>query len=82
MSTGVSGTWQDSGRHTSINGEVLPIFKAKAGEIERWRLIHAGVRETINLQFRPIQKKDADGNKTPSDFIKEMGAHQYLRLIT
>jgi L-ascorbate oxidase len=45
------GSWDQSGRYTSINGLVLPTFKAKAGVIERWRLIHAGVRDTIALQF-------------------------------
>ncbi|RNM09351.1 multicopper oxidase family protein [Dickeya undicola] len=49
------GTWQASGRWTSINGVVLPTFKATAGQVERWRLIHAGVRETINLEFRKIK---------------------------
>lgn len=45
------GSWNESGRYTSINGLVLPTFRAKAGAIERWRLIHAGVRDTISLQF-------------------------------
>ncbi|MGY0343313.1 multicopper oxidase family protein [Xylella fastidiosa] len=48
------GTWPASGRWTSINGIVLPTFKSQVGEVERWRLIHAGVRETINMTFRKI----------------------------
>ncbi|MBK8208615.1 MAG: multicopper oxidase domain-containing protein [Rhodospirillales bacterium] len=52
------GTWNQSGRFTSINGLVLPTFTAKAGRIERWRLIHAGVRDTISLELRAL-KKDA-----------------------
>jgi L-ascorbate oxidase len=44
-------SWNESARYTSINGLVLPTFVAKAGAIERWRLIHAGVRDTIALQF-------------------------------
>ncbi|HHW4683428.1 MAG TPA: multicopper oxidase family protein, partial [Xylella sp.] len=51
------GTWSASGRWTSINGIVLPTFKAQVGDVERWRLIHAGVRETINLTFRKINPK-------------------------
>lgn len=48
-------TWSASGRYTSINGVVLPTFAdARAGQIERWRLIHGGVRDTINLQFRKM----------------------------
>jgi L-ascorbate oxidase len=49
-------TWQDSGRYTSINGQVLPTFSdAQVGRIERWRLVHAGVRATIKLQFRKMR---------------------------
>lgn len=50
------GTWPASGRYTSINGLVLPSFEgAKAGQIERWRTIHGGVRDTINLEFRKLR---------------------------
>ncbi|MES2055545.1 MAG: multicopper oxidase family protein [Pseudomonadota bacterium] len=45
------GTWPASGRYTSLNGEVLPSFNAVQGQVERWRMIHAGVRDTISLQF-------------------------------
>jgi len=48
------GSWGQSGRYTSINGEVLATVKATAGELARWRLIHAGVRDTISLQFVPM----------------------------
>jgi FtsP/CotA-like multicopper oxidase with cupredoxin domain len=54
-----SGTWRTSGRFTSINGEVLPIFAgAQSGRIERWRIAHAGVRDTVKLQFKKM-KPDA-----------------------
>ncbi|HEY8023829.1 MAG TPA: multicopper oxidase domain-containing protein [Burkholderiaceae bacterium] len=47
------GNWASSGRYTSINGVVLGrLAHAKAGAIERWRMIHAGVRDTINLKVR------------------------------
>lgn len=50
------GTWPKSGRYTSINGLVLPMFEGvKAGQIERWRTIHGGVRDTINLEFRKLK---------------------------
>lgn len=50
------GTWPKSGRYTTLNGRVLPVFDdAVAGRPERWRLIHAGVRDTINLQFLPLR---------------------------
>lgn len=48
------GTWKASGRYTTINGHVLPTVTARAGKIERWRIIHGGVRDTISLQFRRL----------------------------
>ncbi|MBX3713974.1 MAG: multicopper oxidase domain-containing protein [Lysobacter sp.] len=46
------GTWGPSGRYTSINGQIMPRFTgAQAGRVERWRNIHAGIRDSINLQF-------------------------------
>jgi L-ascorbate oxidase len=46
-------TWPTSGRFTSINGAVLGRLQgAEAGKVERWRMIHGGVRDTIALQFR------------------------------
>jgi len=47
------GTWQASGRFTSVNGQVLGrLAPAKVGAVERWRMIHAGVRDTINFELR------------------------------
>jgi L-ascorbate oxidase len=47
-------TWQESGRFTTVNGRTAePLAEhAVAGGIERWRLVHAGVRATIKLQLR------------------------------
>jgi FtsP/CotA-like multicopper oxidase with cupredoxin domain len=44
-------TWDASGRYTTINGRTVAPFEqhAQVGRIERWRLIHAGVRDTIKL---------------------------------
>lgn len=51
-----SERWTVSGRYTSINGEVLPTFTgAKAGHMERWRMIHAGLANTISVSFRPMK---------------------------
>jgi FtsP/CotA-like multicopper oxidase with cupredoxin domain len=47
--------WDDSGRFTSINGVVQPTLRnIAAGEIQRWRFIHAGIHDTINLQIVPM----------------------------
>jgi len=51
-----AGNWNHSGRHTSINGEILPVVRgARAGQFERWRMIHAGVRDTTNLVVRKLE---------------------------
>jgi FtsP/CotA-like multicopper oxidase with cupredoxin domain len=55
--------WRNSGRFTMINGRTAePLVEhAVAGRLERWRLIHAGVRATIKLQFR----KRLPGSRPP-----------------
>jgi FtsP/CotA-like multicopper oxidase with cupredoxin domain len=45
------GNWGQSNRYTSVNGVVLPTFRAAAGQVNRWRFIHGGVRDAINLRF-------------------------------
>ncbi|RZU43702.1 multicopper oxidase family protein [Edaphobacter modestus] len=43
--------WDTNGRFTSVNGQVQPTMKIAAGEIQRWRFVHAGIHDTINLQI-------------------------------
>lgn len=43
------GNWAKSGRYTTINGSVQPQIAMKAGEVQRWRFIHGGVRETLSV---------------------------------
>lgn len=43
-------SWSGSGRFTMINGQMQPVVETTAGAIERWRFIHGGVRDTINLR--------------------------------
>ncbi|NWB97475.1 multicopper oxidase domain-containing protein [Pseudomonas gingeri] len=58
-------SWSDSGRYTSVNGLVQPIFDgARPGQVERWRLVHAGIRDTIRPMFRKL--KDSDSAKLGS----------------
>lgn len=45
-------SWAKSGRYTSINGKVQPVFQTRSGQVERWRMVHAGIRDTIVPQFR------------------------------
>lgn len=62
------GTWPASGRYTSLNGKVFnpsDSMTATQGQIERWRIIHAGVRDTISLQFfKVLDGKLKPGVKT------------------
>lgn len=46
--------WDTSGRFTSINGAVQPTLTVPTGEIQRWRFIHAGIHDTVNLQIVPM----------------------------
>lgn len=42
--------WDTNGRFTSVNGVVEPTITVPAGEVQRWRFIHAGIHDTVNLQ--------------------------------
>ncbi|MEM7762525.1 MAG: multicopper oxidase domain-containing protein [Pseudomonadota bacterium] len=45
--------WEVSGRHTAINGRVIPMIEeVEAGAVERWRLIQAGVSGSVSVSFR------------------------------
>jgi len=46
-----ASVWDTNGRFTSVNGVVEPTMSIAAGEIQRWRFIHAGIHDTINLQI-------------------------------
>lgn len=48
--------WDKSGRFTSINGVVQPTLNIPAGQVQRWRMIHAGIHDTVNLQIVPMVK--------------------------
>ncbi len=54
--------WDTNGRFTSINGVVQPTISAPAGQIQRWRFIHAGIHDTINLQIVPATPQTATNN--------------------
>lgn len=61
------GSWPKSHRHTSINGAVLGrLANVTTGSVERWRFIHAGVRDSIDIEIRhksgdaPIAEAAAD----------------------
>lgn len=66
-------TWRRSGRYTTINGLVMPKFTATAGEVQRWRVIHGGVRDTVTLSFR---KRVA--NATSPLALRAADAEEYI----
>jgi FtsP/CotA-like multicopper oxidase with cupredoxin domain len=68
------GSWEASGRYTSINGAILPTFATRAGDIERWRMIHAGVRNTISLEFRKLK----EGAAARIDSLKAADADRFI----
>ncbi|MGA2650779.1 MAG: multicopper oxidase domain-containing protein [Terracidiphilus sp.] len=61
--------WDTNGRFTSVNGVVQPTITIPAGEIQRWRFVHAGVHDTINLQLvRAIPQVGSDTALKDSSF--------------
>ncbi|MDT7817118.1 MAG: hypothetical protein QOJ42_7034 [Acidobacteriaceae bacterium] len=56
--------WDYNGRFTSINGVVQPaITNVAAGEIQRWRMVHAGIHDTVNVQIVPMVASGPDAKK-------------------
>ena len=44
--------WGDSNRRTTINGQIAPIIRMRPGEMQRWRMIHGGINETLHVQLQ------------------------------
>jgi FtsP/CotA-like multicopper oxidase with cupredoxin domain len=42
-------SWPDSKRSVTVNGQIAPVITMRPGEVQRWRFIHGGVRETLDL---------------------------------
>lgn len=47
------GKWNKLGRYTTVNGIQIPVLKMVPGSVERWRFVHAGVREDVLLKLIP-----------------------------
>lgn len=43
------GNWAKSKRNITVNGQIAPLLVLRPGEVQRWRLVHGGVKETISL---------------------------------
>lgn len=60
------GKWGQSHRMTTINGQIVPEITLTGGEVQRWRMVHAGVRETISPTLRRFRDgDDADPQSNP-----------------
>lgn len=67
--------WPASGHYTMVSGRMQPRFGTwngegapiRAGDIQRWRMIHGGVRDTINVQLVKAVGLDAAGNEAAPD---------------
>lgn len=46
-----SCTWITSKRRTTINGQLVPVIKMQPGEVQRWRMIDAGFRESLSIRL-------------------------------
>lgn len=45
------GTWTCSKRQVTINGQIQPVITMRPGEVQRWRLIDSGFRESFYLHL-------------------------------
>lgn len=45
-------SWEDHKRQPTVNGQMVPIIRMQPGEVQRWRLVHAGIRESIYFQVK------------------------------
>ncbi len=65
-STGLE-KWSVSGRFTMINGETLPVFEgATVGKLERWRIVDAGLANTISIEIRELAARAPSPDKLDS----------------
>lgn len=47
------GVFQSESTRTFVlNGELLPVFKIRPGEVQRWRFLHAGVSQVVPLEIQ------------------------------
>ena len=63
--------WARSGRYTTINGQIQPTLRLRPGELERWRFVHAGLRESIFASL-----VECDGGWQPLEGRAPMPLHE------
>ncbi|MBD2472757.1 multicopper oxidase family protein [Nostoc sp. FACHB-145] len=61
------GAWQKTGRQITVNGQLAPKITMRPGEVQHWRFIHAGIRETIDVQLQRGRQVLDQGDITDKD---------------
>jgi FtsP/CotA-like multicopper oxidase with cupredoxin domain len=60
--------WEQTGSHTMVNGNLVPLITMEPGEVQRWRLINAGVDESLYMMMSrgagPLYEIATDGIAT------------------
>ncbi|HEY0106914.1 MAG TPA: multicopper oxidase family protein [Rhizomicrobium sp.] len=56
--------WERTGSRTMVNGQLVPVVTMRPGEVQRWRMIHAGVDESLYMKSNagPLYEIATDGN--------------------
>jgi FtsP/CotA-like multicopper oxidase with cupredoxin domain len=56
--------WEATGSRTMVNGQLLPVIRMRPGELQRWRVIHAGVDQSLYLKTNggALYEIATDGN--------------------
>lgn len=62
----------DTTQTFTVNGQVRPTIRIQSGEIQRWRLLHSGVVDYINLALdgHEFQIISVDGNTLPAPVVE------------
>lgn len=51
MNATFPNAWQDSKRHITINGQLVPVITMRPGEVQRWRITDTAFRESLTLRL-------------------------------
>ncbi len=64
-------TWSNMQRLHTINGQLYPTLTIAPGELQRWRFIHAGIRENITVELHG-PASDALVDVVPTAAVKDI----------
>jgi FtsP/CotA-like multicopper oxidase with cupredoxin domain len=71
----LKSNWEISGRYTTLNGEVQPEVPLRSNRLHRFRIILAGVSESISLRIRKLKEG------APPAWPKKMSGEQEEKYI-